>query len=155
MIAAARFWVTRRHVVVTASGDRGSIALYFAIITVAALAMAGMVIDGGAALATRERAADVATQAARAGADSLTPGSLRTGPGTFQIDPVAAQQAAQRVFTAAGATGTVAIVGDTVMARATIGKRTVLLSAVGLSDITQTASASARPIYGGAQQEGN
>ena len=51
--------------------ERGSMALVLAILTVGMLAMAGLVIDGGAALAARGRAADVAQQAARAGADAL------------------------------------------------------------------------------------
>ena len=51
--------------------DRGSITAYLLITTVAIFALAGLVLDGGAALAAHGRAADVAQQAARAGADAL------------------------------------------------------------------------------------
>ena len=44
---------------------------------VALFALAGLVLDGGAALAAHGRAADVAQQAARAGADALDETSLR------------------------------------------------------------------------------
>lgn len=145
-------WCSRRTR--AAGGDRGSVALYFAIVAVAAIAMAGLVVDGGAALATRERAADVATQAARAGANALTPQSVRGLPSGLQADPVAAQAAANRVLAAASAEGTVTVDGGTVTVTSTIHRRTAILSAVGVTDISQSASASATSIYGGTTQGG-
>jgi Flp pilus assembly protein TadG len=133
-------------------GDRGSIALYFAITTLAALVMAGLVIDGGAALVTRERAADLATQAARAGATALTPTSLRDAPSNLQADPTAATQAADAILTDGGATGAVSINGDTVTVTAHLPRHTVILSAVGLTNISQTASASATAVVGTATE---
>jgi Flp pilus assembly protein TadG len=132
--------------------DRGSISLYFAIITIAALVMAGLVIDGGAALATRERAADLATQAARAGASALTPTSLRGLPTGLQADPAAATRAADAVLTDGGATGQVTVSGATVTVTAHLARHTVILSAVGLDDISQSATASATPIVGDANK---
>ncbi len=134
--------------------DRGSISLYFAIITIATLVMAGLVLDGGAALAARERAADLATQAARSGADALTPTSLRGAPGALQADPAAARQAVNTLLDAAGANGTVTVSGHTVTVAVTVPKHTVILSAVGVEDISQTASASATALYGGTTQDG-
>jgi Flp pilus assembly protein TadG len=128
--------------------ERGSIALYFAITTLAALVMAGLVIDGGAALATRERAADLATQAARAAATALNPTSLREQPTGLSVDPAAATQAADAVLSAGGATGTVTITGDTATVTAHLPRHTVILSAVGLDDISQTATATATAIVG-------
>jgi Flp pilus assembly protein TadG len=131
------------------NGDRGSISLYFAISAFAAFIMLGFVVDGGAALATRERAADLATQAARAGADALSPPTLRGQPSGLSADPAAAQQAANRILVAGGASGTVTVDGNQVTVRVTVNRRTVILSAVGLTDISQTASATATAIYGG------
>ncbi|HVV76296.1 MAG TPA: pilus assembly protein TadG-related protein [Mycobacteriales bacterium] len=128
--------------------DRGSISLYFAITALAALVMAGFVVDGGAALATRERAADLATQAARAGATALTPTSLRGTPTDLQADPTAATQAAQAILNDAGATGQVTVSGDTVTVTAHLPRHTVILSAVGLTNISQTATASATAVIG-------
>jgi Flp pilus assembly protein TadG len=144
----------RARALVRLGDDRGSISLYFAIIAVAALVMAGLVIDGGAALAAREKAADLATQAARAGADALTPASLRGEPGDLRADPAAAQQAVTRLLAAAGATGKATVSGDTVTVTVTVPKYTVILSAVGVDDISQTASASATALYGGTTQDG-
>lgn len=128
--------------------DRGSISLYFAIVTLAALMMAGLVLDGGAALATRERAADLATQAARAGAAALTPESLRGLPTGLQADPAAATRAADAVLSGGGATGQVQVSGASVTVTAHVPRHTVILSAVGLDDISQSASATATALVG-------
>jgi len=134
--------------------DRGSIALWFAITALAAFAMLGLVVDGGSALATRERAADLSSQAARAGAGALLPSSLRGSPAGLVADPEAARQAAMDVLAAGGATGQVSVSGDTVTVTAHIAKGTAILSAMGLTDISQSATASATALYGGTQVEG-
>jgi Flp pilus assembly protein TadG len=128
--------------------DSGSVSLYFAIVTIAALVMAGLVVDGGAALATRERAADLATQAARAGADALTPASLRGQLTALQADAAAATRAADAILTDGGATGQVTVSGATVTVTAHMPRHTVILSAVGLDNISQTATASATALVG-------
>ncbi|PZS32200.1 MAG: hypothetical protein DLM61_07330 [Pseudonocardiales bacterium] len=134
--------------------DRGSIALWYALVAIAALVMSGLVIDGGAALAARERAADLATQAARAGADALVPASLRGQPGQLHADPAAAQLAVTRLLAAAGATGSSSVAGARVTVKVTVPKHTVILSAVGVDDISQTATATATALYGGTTQGG-
>ena len=139
--------MTARQRRVRRSDDDGSISLFFAIVTVAALMMAGLVVDGGAALAARERAADLATQAARAGAAALTPTSLRAG-GPLTADPAAATRAANAVLDDAGAAGQVHVDGATVTVTVRVPRHTVILSAVGLTDISQTASATATAITG-------
>jgi Flp pilus assembly protein TadG len=131
------------------AGDRGSVSLYFAIVTLAALVMAGLVVDGGAALATREHAADLATQAARAGADALTQTSLRDAdPTSLNADPAAATRAADAILADSGATGRVTVSGATVTVTARLPRHTVILSAVGVDDISQTATASATALVG-------
>lgn len=144
----------RRRLATAGPGDRGSIALYFAIVTVAALVLAGLVVDGGAALATRERAADLATQAARAAATALTPTSLRGDPAHLATDPAAANAAANAVLSAAGATGRVTVRGADVTVTAHVPRRTTILSAVGLDDISQTATATATAVVGTASTAG-
>ena len=58
--------------------DRGSAALFVAIFAPAMIFMAGLVIDGGAALEAKQRAADIAEQAARAGASQCREDLLRS-----------------------------------------------------------------------------
>jgi hypothetical protein len=84
----------------------------------------------------------------------LTPASVRGPPGDLQADPAAARAAVERLLDAAGATGSVTVDGDRVTVRVTVPKKTVLLSAVGVDDISQSATASARPLYGGTTQDG-
>lgn len=131
-------------------GERGAVAVVIPILTVGMLAMAGLVVDGGAALAARGRAADVAQQAARAGADALAPDSLRAGdPAALAVDPAAAVLAADQVLQVGAVGGQVSVSGDTVTVTAQITRRTSILSAVGIDTVSGHASATATVLYGG------
>lgn len=75
---APRVWI-RRLVARRPRGERGSFTfaiLFWALVT---MMLAGLVVDGGLALTERQRAGDIAEQAARAGADDLNPDLLRVG----------------------------------------------------------------------------
>jgi Flp pilus assembly protein TadG len=129
--------------------DAGSVSVYLAVWAVAMMAMAGLVIDGGAAIAARARAADLAEQAARAGADALSPASLRgPRPADLQVDPTAARTAANRVLTLGGATGEVTISGHYVSVTAHVPRQATVLTAVGINDLTGTATATATVLHG-------
>jgi Flp pilus assembly protein TadG len=133
----------------TSRSERGSVALFMALFTVGMLAMAGLVVDGGTALATRGRAHDIAQQAARAGADALSPASLRgLSPAALRIDPVEAQSAAQRYLSAAGATGSVSVKQDSVTVTAHIRAHATILSAFGVSDLSGHGEATATIVHG-------
>ena len=67
--------------------------MFVVLFTVALLAVAGLVIDGGYALGAKREAMNSAEQAARAGADALDQGSLRDGD--TRVDPGRAVAAAQ------------------------------------------------------------
>jgi Flp pilus assembly protein TadG len=62
-----------------AAGDRGSVALWVVIFTFAVLVLATFVVDGGQLMNARERAADMAEQAARATVNDLDITALRSG----------------------------------------------------------------------------
>jgi len=138
-------WQQRRR----EEDDRGSITAYLLITTVAIFALAGLVLDGGAALAAHGRAADVAQQAARAGADALDETSLRSAtPAGLTANPAAARTAAGGVLAAAGVTGDVAVNGGSVTVTARVTKPAAILSIVGISEVGGTATATARPLHG-------
>jgi len=138
-------WQRRRR----EEDDRGSITAYLLITTVAIFALAGLVLDGGAALAAHGRAADVAQQAARAGADALDETSLRSAtPAGLTANPAAARVAAGEVLAAAGVTGDVAVNGGSVTVTARVTKPAAILSVVGISEVGGTATATARPLHG-------
>jgi Flp pilus assembly protein TadG len=141
MIAAKRLQRLRQR------PERGSAALFVAIVAVALLAGIGLVIDGGYALADRQAASDAAEQAARAGADQLSANSIRSG-GALRVNPALATAAADRVLAELGRTGTVTIDGDAVTVTVTITRRTTILSAVGVTTLAVTGQATARGISG-------
>ncbi|MGH3243037.1 MAG: TadE/TadG family type IV pilus assembly protein [Spirillospora sp.] len=76
-----------------AEQDRGTIALYTVLFTPIVLLLAGLLVDGGLALHARQRAADMAEQAARAGADQIDTDELRR-TGEPVLDPARARAAA-------------------------------------------------------------
>lgn len=86
-------------------GECGSFT--FAVIFWALMAMmlAGLVVDGGLALTERQRAGDIAEQAARAGADDLNQDALRNGE--YQLAGDACQRARNVVAASGGADATV------------------------------------------------
>jgi Flp pilus assembly protein TadG len=128
--------------------EAGFVSLYVVVITVGVLAMAGLVIDGGNALAAREQATDAAQQAARAGADALSPESLRGSPTGLTASPTAAQAAADRVLDTAGVTGTVTVDGANVTVTVVVRKETTILSAFGVGPIEGKATSTATALHG-------
>jgi Flp pilus assembly protein TadG len=130
--------------------DRGSAALWLAIVMVALLAMAGLVLDGGTALAARGQAADVAQAAARAGADALAPDAVFGGGGAASLTATesAADTAAQHVLAAAGLTGEVTVTAQSVTVTAHAIRHTAILSAIGIDEVHGSASATAFTLLG-------
>ncbi|MDH2423955.1 pilus assembly protein TadG-related protein [Sphaerisporangium sp. TRM90804] len=59
-------------------GDRGSMSVFVVLFSVVVFMLAGLLVDGGAAINARLRASDVAEQAARAAADEIDEEHLRS-----------------------------------------------------------------------------
>lgn len=138
--------------------DHGAAAVLILLLTPALFAMAGLVLDGGTALAARQRTADLAEQAARAGADALDLSALRA-TGTQTLDPAAAQAAACRyvalVEPADICTATVtalAGVGGPVVQQVQVTVRasspTVLLGLIGVNRFHAAGRATAQAVSG-------
>ncbi|NJQ08495.1 pilus assembly protein TadG-related protein [Streptomyces lonarensis] len=62
-----------------AHGDRGSAAILVVIFALTVITLAAFVVDGGLAISNRERAADIAEQAARYAAADLDEDAIRAG----------------------------------------------------------------------------
>ncbi|GAA1542251.1 hypothetical protein GCM10009678_25900 [Actinomadura kijaniata] len=73
--------------------DRGAASLYVVLFTPIVFVLAGLLVDGGLAIHARQRAADIAEQAARAGADEIDDARLRE-TGEPILDPGRARAAA-------------------------------------------------------------
>jgi Flp pilus assembly protein TadG len=66
--------------------DRGTISMFTAIFTLSVILLAGLLVDGGLAIHARQRAYDIAEQAARTGANDIDENVLRQ-TGKAQINP--------------------------------------------------------------------
>ena len=129
--------------------ERGSVTAWLLGTVVALLVLAGLVLDGGTALAARGRAADAAAQAARAGADALDQSSLRSAsPSGFTANPAQAGAAANRVLATAGVSGEVQVSGAQVTVTARATDRTAVLTLIGIDEVGGEASSTAIPLHG-------
>src|SRR5690348_17462140 len=88
----------------TGDGDRGHVTAFVILLVLAALLVAGLVLDGGLALSAKAQALDTAQEAARAGAQQLDLTLYRT-QGIAQLDPARAAAAAQAWLKSAGIDG--------------------------------------------------
>ncbi|WP_063765260.1 TadE/TadG family type IV pilus assembly protein [Nonomuraea candida] len=87
------------------SGERGSMAVFTVLFSVVVFLLAGLLVDGGSAINARLRAADVAEQAARAGADRLDEDHLRATGETRLLDEAQVCARAEEIVAAQGDDG--------------------------------------------------
>jgi len=122
--------------------DDGTVTGYTVITTAAVLAFAGLVLDGGLAVATKVDAVSAAQSSARAGARELDVAYLRSNGG-IRLAPAKARATAQDWLAAAGLSGTVTVAGNTVTVTVTTSRETQLLQLVGIGSIPIKATATA------------
>jgi hypothetical protein len=127
--------------------DDGRVAAFVVTLVVAILALAGLTLDGGLALASKVQATDEAQSAARAGAQAIDLAAYRAS-GVVRLAPAAAVTDAQDYLASIGATGTVSVAGDTVTVTVTAVRHTQLLQLVGITALTAHGQASAHPQRG-------
>lgn len=140
--------LARRTAGAAADRDRGSLTLVLAALFTALLALAGLVIDGGAKLDEAQDAAALAQEAARAGA-GLVDQDTAHASGAFVVDQAAAVSAARQFLAAAGAHGTVRPAGPAgITVSVTLTEPTTVLSLIGISTMSSSGSATASLITG-------
>lgn len=130
-----------------ARGDEGQITVFVVVMTAALILVAGLVLDGGLTLATRERALGEAQQAARAGAQGINLAAYRQ-TGILILDPAQAATDARSYLAATGYQGSVQVTGNVVTVEVTATQRMQILDAAGLGAVTVHAAASAAPQRG-------
>lgn len=129
------------------AGEQGRVSAFVVTLLVAILALAGLTLDGGLALAAKIRAGGQAEAAARAGAQALDLGAYRAS-GAVRLVPTQATADARNYLATVGATGTVTVTADTVTVTVTATHRTQLLGLVGIPALSVHGSASAHPQRG-------
>lgn len=136
-----------------AEPDRGTVAMFTTIFALFVIVLAGLLVDGGLAIHARQRAADIAEEAARAAADDVDLDVLRsTGRARITDGRGACLRADRLVRAYPEVTGQPRCQiegGRTVRVVVRIKVRLQLLSIVpGFSDFTLTSAASAHPQEG-------
>ncbi|WP_433619095.1 hypothetical protein ACQP2P_11290 [Dactylosporangium sp. CA-139114] len=114
---------------------------------VALLGVAGLVLDGGLALAAKVQALDVAQAAARAGAQQLDLMQYRT-TNVAVLDSVRASAAARSWLAAAGVDGDATATTTTVTVTVRRASNTQLLQLVGVDQLHVSATATATAVQG-------
>jgi hypothetical protein len=143
LIAIALRWVQRR----TGGGDAGQVTPFAVILTVALMAVAGLVLDGGLALSAKVQALDVAQAAARAGAQQLDLVQYRT-TNVAVLDPARAASAARAWLVVAGVSGDATATTATVTVTVRRRSNTQLLQLIGVGQLHVSASATATAVQG-------
>lgn len=130
--------------------DRGAATVFVIGMALVLFGVAGLAIDGGKVINEKDKAFDVAEQAARAGANQIALGPLRSG-GVVVIDSQAARSAAAS-FVSSTSTyqldGSPAVNGNQVTVAVTKQISTNLLGLFGFGNFTIHAQATASPVTG-------
>jgi hypothetical protein len=129
--------------------QRGSLSLMIVVLFAALVALAGIVVDGGAKLTGDENAAAVAQEAARAGATSVD-ASRAYSTGAFAVDQQQAVTAARDYLSAAGYRHyTVSAQGtEAILVTVRITEPTRFLSIIGIDTFTCSGTAVASLVTG-------
>jgi Flp pilus assembly protein TadG len=122
-------------------GERGSIAVFTVVFAVAVVLLTALIVDGGIAMNAKERAADIAEQAARAAASDIDVAQLRTS-GTVVIGSGACGLAASLVsrYRTVDRSGVDAVTGATM---------TACLAPVAADTATVEVTMTTQPLVGG------
>ena len=125
-------------------GDReaGSVAVWMITTALSLVLLVGLAVDSGGQVHAKQRAQDIAAEAARAGGQQLQAGTAIRGQGAV-VDPGVAVAAAQAYIAGApGVTGTASVVGGTrIVANTQTTYSTTFLSIIGISNLTVTGHA--------------
>lgn len=132
-------------------GERGSMSVFTVLFSVVVFLLAGLMVDGGAAINARLRAADIAEQAARAGADQIDVDHLRATGRTRLLDEGQVCGRADEVMAAQGGDGVsagscaVEQGGTTVTVTVNVTWKAFFLGALGFQGADMRGEATAGP----------
>ena len=128
--------------------DRGAVTLFVAIAMVGLLALAGLVVDGGAKVRAVQRADRVAAEAARAAGQAIDLAGVLEGS-DVRVDRRAALVAAESYLRASGVEGSARVVdgGSGIAVTTTTSVPTVFLGLIGVPQFTVRGSAEAALVH--------
>ncbi len=120
------------------SREAGGITLIFAVVTVALIAMVGLVFDGRAQMTAQQRADAVAAEAARAAGQEIDGSVVAGAAGLHRARAVAAARAH---LAAAGVRGTVSVSGTRIVVRTDATEPAAILPIIGITTLEATGEA--------------
>ncbi len=116
--------------------ERGSITAFVVVVAFAVMLCGGLVFDGARLVAARSRAADLAQNAARAGAQEIV--GLRSGE--WQLDPERAAARSRQYLGEHGVAGDVRANDESVTVTVQVTTEMVLLGVAGVGSRTSAAT---------------
>jgi Flp pilus assembly protein TadG len=134
--------------------ERGSISVWMVTASFMMVMLVGLAVDLGGQVHAKQRAHDIAAEAARTGGEQVQAAPAIEGH-DVSVDTAAARTAARHYLTAAGVHGTVRVTGgNTLTVDVTDTYTPKFLSIIGIGHLTVTSEASARLIrsLGGTEQ---
>ena len=134
--------------------ERGSISIWMVTASFVMMLLVGLAVDLGGQVHAKQRAHDIAAEAARTGGEQVQTAPAIEGQ-YVGIDTAAARTAAEQYLAASGVAGSVTVTGgNTVHVEVTDTYTPKFLSFIGIGDLTVTADASARIVrsLGGTEQ---
>jgi Flp pilus assembly protein TadG len=134
--------------------ERGSISIWMVTASFVMMMLVGLAVDLGGQVHAKQRAHNIAAEAARTGGEQVEAAPAIEGR-YVSVDTAAARTAAEQYLAAAGVTGTVTVTGgDTITVAVTDTYTPKFLGFIGVGDLTVTADASARVVrsLGGTEQ---
>lgn len=134
--------------------ERGSISIWMVTASFVMMVLVGLAVDLGGQVHAKQRAQNIAAEAARTGGEQVEAAPAIEGR-YVSVDTVAARAAAEQYLAASGVTGTVIVTGgDTIRVEVTDTYTPKFLSFIGIGDLTVTSDASARIVrsLGGTEQ---
>lgn len=130
----------------------GRVLAFVLAVLIGILALVGLSLDAGLALAAKVRATGQAESAARAGCQALDLAAYRA-TGILHLLPAQAENLARNYLADIGATGTVTATADTVTVIVTATHETQLLWLAGITSLSVHGEGSAHPQRGGSSMD--
>jgi len=131
----------------TSHDQSGQLSAFLVVLVIPLVAVAGLVADGGGVLAAHQEAIATALEAARAGAQAVDLGVLRSS-GAVVLDQSEARAEAWSYLSAAGQNGTVVVSESEVTVTVTLRHTLAVLSAFGIGPVTVSGTATSTAVQG-------
>lgn len=128
--------------------ERGSVSVWAVLIVAAFTLVVGISVDLVGQVAAKQRATDIAAQAARIAGQHADTNTLMGGAGRITANPQQARRAALDYIAGADMTGTATIEagGTQLVITTTATYRPIFLTSIGIGPLTVTGTATARLI---------